>query len=89
MDFSNDQHSLEWELIEMLKSIITKLIVSIIVISILFSCSIGAFIWYLNQYDFVSEETQVTATTDDNGTAIAVLGNEKGQVNVNGESDSK
>lgn len=84
----DNQHSLEWELIEMLKGIINKLIVTIIVIVILFSSAVGAFIWYLNQYDFESSDTLVSASTDDKGTAIAVLGNEnKGQVNLNGKSN--
>lgn len=83
----DNQHSLEWELIVMLKSVINKLIVAIIVISMLFSGTVAAFIWYINQYDFESSETQISASTDSNGTAIAVLNSNKGQVNFSGKSD--
>lgn len=83
----DNQHSLEWELIIMLKSIINKLIVAIIVISMLFSGTVAAFIWYINQYDFESSETQISASTDSNGTAIAVLNSNKGQVNFSGKGD--
>ena len=68
----DNQHSLEWELIVMLKSVINKLIIAIVVISMLFSGTVAAFIWYINQYDFESSETEVSASTDVNGTAIAV-----------------
>lgn len=83
----DNQHSLEWELIIMLKSVINKLIVAIIVISMLFSGTVAAFIWYINQYDFESSETQISASTDSNGTAIAVLNGNKGQVNFSGKGD--
>ena len=83
----DNQHSLEWELIIMLKSIINKLIVAIIVISMLFSGTVAAFIWYINQYDFESSETQISASTDSNGTSIAVLNSNKGQVNFSGKGD--
>ena len=83
----DNQHSLEWELIIMLKSVINKLIVAIIVISMLFSGTVAAFIWYINQYDFESSETQISASTDSNGTAIAVLNSNKGQVNFSGKGD--
>lgn len=83
----DNQHSLEWELIIMLKSVINKLIITIIVISMLFSGTVAAFIWYINQYDFESNETQISASTDINGTAIAVLNDNEGQVKVNGKSN--
>lgn len=83
----DNQHSLEWELIIMLKSVINKLIIAIIVISILFSGTVAAFIWYINQYDFESSETQISASTDINGTAIAVLNDNEGQVKFNGKSN--
>lgn len=83
----DNQHSLEWELIIMLKSVINKLIVAIIVMAMLFSGTVAAFIWYINQYDFESSETQISASTDSNGTAIAVLNDNKGQVNFSGKGD--
>ena len=83
----DNQHSLEWELIVMLKSVINKLIIAIVVISMLFSGTVAAFIWYINQYDFESSETEVSASTDVNGTAIAVLNDNKGQVEFNGKSN--
>lgn len=84
----DNKHSLEWELIEMLQGIIHKLIVTIIIVAMLFSCTVAAFIWYLNQYDFESTDTQISASTNDSGTAIAILGDNKGKVNLNGKSCS-
>lgn len=84
----DNQHSLEWELIVMLKDVINRLVVAIIVIVMLFSGTVAAFIWYLNQYDFESTETQVTASTESRGTAIAILNNDnKGKVDVNGKGN--
>lgn len=65
----DNQHSLEWELIEMLKSVIHRLIVAITIITILFCSSVVAFLWYINQHNNIST---ITASTDRNG-AILIL----------------
>lgn len=84
----NNKHSLEWELIEMLKSIINKLIIAFIVLSLVLGTTIGIFIWYLNQYDYSSEviTTTIEADSDSKGDAYAVL-NKEGQVMLNGKSN--
>ena len=84
----NNKHSLEWELIVMLKSIINKLIVALIVLSLVFGTTVGVFIWYLNQYDYSSEvvTTTIEADSDSKGDAYAIL-NREGQVMLNGKSN--
>ena len=86
MDYN--EHSLEWELVLMLKSIIHKLIIALIVFSLVFGTMVGVFVWYLNQYDYSSETvtTVIEADSDSKGDAYAVL-NREGQVMLNGKSN--
>lgn len=88
-----DRSSLAWDLIKdrdvLVNRLIRAMVVIVTVMSLLVAGITGAFIWYLNQYDFSStvETTTVEATTYDNGDATAVL-NSEGQVTVNGEGEN-
>ena len=82
------ENSIAWDLIkdrsDTLNKLIRALVIVVIVMSVALASVVGAFIWYLNQYDFVSKETTVEATSEDGG-ATAVL-NEDGEVTIDGES---
>lgn len=85
-----DKNSLAWDLIKdrgvLVNRLIKAMVVIVTVMSLLVAGIAGAFIWYLNQYDFTSttETTTIEATTYDNGDATAIL-NSEGKVLINGE----
>ena len=85
------KNSLAWDLIKdrdvLVNRLIKAMVVIVTVMSLLVAGITGAFIWYLNQYDFTSttETTTIEATTYDNGGATAIL-NSEGEVLINGES---
>ena len=87
--------SLAWELIQDRNRLTNKLINSIVAIvitmCITFAVIAGAFVWYLNQYDFTSTtetitENTVEADSSDGGDAHAIINN-SGEVNVDGEGE--
>ena len=88
-----DKNSLAWDLIKdrdvLVNRLIKAMVVIVTVMSLLVAGITGAFIWYLNQYDFTSttETTTIKATTYDNGDATAIL-NSEGKVLINGESEN-
>lgn len=88
-----DKNSLAWDLIKdrdiLVNRLIKAMVVIVIIMSLLVAGIVGAFVWYLNQYDFTSttETTTIEATTYDNGDATAIL-NSKGEVLINGESEN-
>ena len=88
-----DKNSLAWDLIKdrdiLVNRLIKAMVVIVTVMSLLVAGITGAFIWYLNQYDFTSttETTTIEATTYDNGDATAIL-NSEGEVLINGESEN-
>lgn len=88
-----DKNSLAWDLIKdrdvLVNRLIKAMVVIVTVMSLLVAGITGAFIWYLNQYDFTSttETTTIEATTYDNGDATAIL-NSEGKVLINGEGEN-
>lgn len=88
-----DKNSLAWDLIKdrdiLVNRLIKAMVVIVTVMSLLVAGIVGAFVWYLNQYDFTSttETTTIEATTYDNGDATAIL-NSEGEVLINGESEN-
>ena len=83
-----DKNSLAWDLIKdrdiLVNRLIKAMVVIVTVMSLLVAGIVGAFIWYLNQYDFTSttEPTTVKTTTYD---TTAIL-NPKREVLINDES---
>lgn len=63
-----DEKSLAMSLIEMLKALCKKLYTIIIILIIGWILTIGAFVWYINQFDYNSTE-EYTNTTDSGGNA--------------------
>lgn len=88
-----DKNSLAWDLIKdrdvLVNRLIRAMVVIVTVMSLLVAGITGAFIWYLNQYDFTgtTETTTIEATTYDNGDATAIL-NSEGKVLINGEGEN-
>ena len=60
------QHSMEWEMFRELCTALKRKTILIYVVLGLWFATICGFIWYLNQYDYVSD-TEITASQDSEG----------------------
>lgn len=49
-----EQHIYEMDIINDYRMMIKRLFILVLVVLGLWACTIGGFVWYLNQYDFVS-----------------------------------
>lgn len=59
-----EEKSLAMELLQDMKKTNKRMFILLVVILILWFATIGSFVWYINQFDFVTE----TTTLDGNGT---------------------
>lgn len=82
-ELKKEEKSLAMELLEELKRQNKRLIVALFVVITLWAATIGGFMWYLNQYDFVSYDVN----SQDGGNAN-FIGND-GDINNYGESKGK
>lgn len=60
------QHSMEWEMMKELTKSNKRLYIIILTILVLWFTTTFGFIWYLNQYDYISD-TEITASQDGDG----------------------
>lgn len=81
-ELKKEEKSLAMELLEELKRQNKRLVVALFVVIALWAATIGGFVWYLNQYDFVSYDVN----SQDGGNAN-FIGND-GDINNYGESSS-
>lgn len=60
------EHSLEWEMMRELSRTIKRQYIIIITILAFWLTTIFGFVWYLNQYDYISD-TEISASQDGDG----------------------
>lgn len=68
-----EEKSLAMELLQDMKKTNKRMFALLVIILILWFATIGSFIWYINQFDFVTETTQ-EMTDIDNSTATQTIG---------------
>lgn len=65
--------SLAMELLQDMKKTNKRMFALLVIILILWFATIGCFVWYINQFDFVTETTQEMVDIDDS-TATQTIG---------------
>ena len=68
-----EEKSLAMELLQDMKKTNKRMFALLVIILILWFATIGCFVWYINQFDFVTETTQ-EMTDIDNSTATQTIG---------------
>lgn len=68
-----EEKSLAMELLQDMKKTNKRMFALLVIILILWFATIGSFVWYINQFDFVTETTQ-EMTDIDNSTATQTIG---------------
>ena len=68
-----EEKSLAMELLQDMKKTNKRMFTLLVIILILWFATIGCFIWYINQFDFVTETTQEMVDIDDS-TATQTIG---------------
>ena len=68
-----EEKSLAMELLQDMKKTNKRMFALLVIILILWFATIGCFVWYINQFDFVTETTQEMADIDDS-TATQTIG---------------
>lgn len=68
-----EEKSLAMELLQDMKKTNKRMFTLLVIILILWFATIGSFVWYINQFDFVTETTQ-EMTDIDNSTATQTIG---------------
>lgn len=84
---NNEQEykSLAMELLEELKRQNKRLVAALFTVLVMWLLTIGGFVWYLNQYDFVSYQYDINSSDGGNANYI---GND-GDINNYGASESE
>lgn len=67
------EKSLAMELLQDMKKTNKRMFALLVIILILWFATIGCFVWYINQFDFVTETTQEIVDIDDS-TATQTIG---------------
>lgn len=67
------EKSLAMELLQDMKKTNKRMFALLVIILILWFATIGCFVWYINQFDFVTETTQEMVDIDDS-TATQTIG---------------
>lgn len=68
-----EEKSLAMELLQDMKKTNKRMFTLLVIILILWFATIGCFVWYINQFDFVTETTQEMVDIDDS-TATQTIG---------------
>lgn len=68
-----EEKSLAMELLQDMKKTNKRMFALLVIILILWFATIGSFVWYINQFDFVTETTQEMVDIDDS-TATQTIG---------------
>lgn len=68
-----EEKSLAMELLQDMKKTNKRMFALLVIILILWFATIGSFIWYINQFDFVTETTQ-EMTDINNSTTTQTIG---------------
>lgn len=68
-----EEKSLAMELLQDMKKTNKRMFALLVIILILWFATIGCFVWYINQFDFVTETTQEMVDIDDS-TATQTIG---------------
>lgn len=68
-----EEKSLAMELLQDMKRTNKRMFALLVIILILWFATIGCFVWYINQFDFVTETTQEMVDIDDS-TATQTIG---------------
>lgn len=72
-----NENSLVLEILKDYKNQAKRMFVLLLVIIGLWFATIGGFIWYINQFDYITDETELTTNNGNNNT--------DGNITVNGD----